>query len=467
MPYLANRGRLVLAALLMPLIFISCKAHTEIRHSFMEDIRYGNYGRAYETIKKIGGKNKQDYVVDCMDRGMVLHLMGKYDESNVWLSRAEDRIDELFTKHVSDVLKAIAWNDTSMPYRGEEFERIMVNIIMSLNYLMKGNLEDAMVEVRKVNHKLAMYAEKLKELGFKKYSYKIDAFANYLAGLISEASGEVNDAYISYVDAYKGYQLFEKTYHVGCPDQLKTDILRTAKLLGLYDEYQSWKKEFGEVDEVEIDSTKGKGELIALIGIGRVAYKVSKKWMVPDPQGDMIAVTYPEFKDSHFAAHYAKVEFDSKSIRSQVVDDISEIAKKNLSDRNAEVKAKAIARALASYAGKKIGRAAMRSSNNTVKLIGFLTNVALNVKDVVEVADTRSWVSLPDDYQMVRTWLPPGKNRVKVGIFTGRGRRLYDYIFDVQIIEGGKTFLVTYGPDKKPKPAPGAGKPALVKAPQI
>ena len=446
------RGRLILLAAVFVLMALpACKSHTDVRKDFMHALRYGQYPQAEQVLIKTGGKDKDNLLADLMDRGMVLHYLGKYEESNIWLDKADVLMEDQFTKHVSDALAAIAWNDTAAPYEGEEFERVMVNMVMAMNYIMLDKYEDAMVEVRKVNHKLALYADKLAKHEIKNYTYKVDAFANYLGGLISEAMREDNDALISYRDALKGYDQFQKNYGVGCPPLLKADMLRQAKFMGLTEEYEKLSTEFGKLDEMQARYCEGKGELVVLVGTGRVAHKISKKWITNDGQGDSIAVTYPEFTDSKFDAGFATVRVNNYQVRSQIVTSLSAIAKKNLSDRNAEVKGKAIARAIAMYVAKKATRAAAKSDNTAVAVLGFLANTAMNVKDAVEVADTRSWVALPDSYQMVRMWLEPGKHAVNVDVNSKMGYALYTQNYTVDIASGAKKFIIVNAPDRKPQ----------------
>ena len=448
----AMRGRLILLAAVFVLMALpACKSHTDVRKDFMHALRYGQYPQAEQILLKTAGKDKDNLLADYMDRGMVLHYLGKYEESNIWLDKADVLMEDQFTKHVSDMLQAIAWNDTAAPYEGEEFERVMVNIVMAMNYIMQDKYEDAMVEIRKVNHKLAMYADKLEKNEIKNYTYKVDAFANYLAGLISEAMREDNDALISYREALKGYDQFQKNYGVACPQLLKADMLRQAQFMGMTEEYEQLASQFGPLDEIEATYSQGKGELVVLVGAGRVAHKISKKWIVNDAEGDSIAVTYPEFTDSQFDVGFATVRTGNFRSRSQIVTSLSAIAKKNLSDRNAEVKGKAVARAIAMYVGKKAARAATKSDNSTVAVLGFLANTAMNVKDAVEVADTRSWVALPDSYQMVRMWLEPGQHAVNVDIDSKMGAPLYTQNYVVDIAPGAKRFIIVNAPDRKPQ----------------
>ena len=45
---------------------------------------------------------------------------------------------------------AFAVNEKTIPYEGESFEKILVPVFNSRNYILEHELEDAMVEVRKI-----------------------------------------------------------------------------------------------------------------------------------------------------------------------------------------------------------------------------------------------------------------------------------------------------------------------------
>ncbi|MGC9983385.1 MAG: hypothetical protein ABSF35_07110 [Polyangia bacterium] len=407
-------------------------------------------------LRKKGDRKGVDQVVDLMDRGMVLHMMGRPAESNQRLEAAERRIDELFTAHVKDELEAIAWNDSAKSYAGEEFERIMVNIVMGLNYLSMGQPQEAMVEVRKVNHKLQLYADRLARHEIKNYTYKADAFAHYLAGLISESAGEANDALVSYRDAANAYAQFERSYGIHQPRQLRTDIQRLSSELGVVDTGSNLAPNSpheAPVPGEPAPHAADTGELVVIAGVGRVAHKVSKKWTVTDPQGDTLSVTYPEFVPSQFVARRLSIRLeDGRSVKAEPVHNLSAVASKNLADRNAEVKAKAVGKALLRYALKKAAGVAAGSNKTTTALVGKASNFALNAVDAIEVADTRSWTTLPDSYQMARMSVPKGWHTIQVEVARDGGR-LYAQTFRVEIVAGVRTFLVTYATDAQPSVA--------------
>ena len=81
-----------------------------------------------------------------MDRGMLLHLSGRYRDSTRFLEDAERMIDDLYTRRVGLETAAFMVNDTVLPYEGAHFEQVLIHVIMALNYAHQGLFDGALVE---------------------------------------------------------------------------------------------------------------------------------------------------------------------------------------------------------------------------------------------------------------------------------------------------------------------------------
>src|SRR5207244_3741794 len=96
-----------------------------------------------------------------------------------------------------------------------------------------------------------------------------------------------------------------------------------------------------------------------------------------------------------------------------------QICLKNFDHRLPAIKLRAIARATVKYAATKIAEKAAGGSN---KLAGALVGIAGNVASAAsEVADTRSWTTLPANVTVGRLWLPAGTHKVHVSFHTASG----------------------------------------------
>ncbi len=444
--------------LLLLLVISGCATHAEMRKEMVTHVRLGEYERALTQLKKLHKEgSKKDLVMDLMDKGEILHLLGRYDESNRAFDAAKLKLDELFGTSIADELAAIAWNEASRAFKGEEFERIMINLIMAFNYLHLNNLEAAAVEARQLNHRLQVYTDHLARNKVKT-SYKQDGFAQFLAGLIHEAEGDYNASFRSYEDALDGYALLGTLTKIKTPTALKASVLRAARQLGYTEAIAKYEPEFGRYPESDPAYWDGKARLVVIGELGVVAHKFSQKWIIPDPQLDTIVVTYPEFRRSFFTARKASLTVMGRSVKMPRIHDLSTLAINMLNDKNGQVKGRAVAKAIARYAIKKVTKvAALKSKNEGLQAASLIANLAMNIYDIAEAADTRSWMTLPDHLRLAVVPIVPGKRTVTVNF---SGNTILDRQRFTLTLEPDQTrFLITRARE------PGAKSPSPPAAP--
>src|SRR5439155_7125333 len=154
----------------------------------------------------------RDAVLYWLDVAAVLHDAGNFKESDKALDEAEQRLEALYTQSISKGAGTFFLNDTTDDYRGEPHERSLLHILRALNYAYAGRTEEAVVESRKVS---AFLAELGSTLG-SNYTYRDDAFAQYLSALLFEDAGRRDDARISYRAAHAAYSAYASRY--GTPE---------------------------------------------------------------------------------------------------------------------------------------------------------------------------------------------------------------------------------------------------------
>jgi len=453
-------------ALTLALAAAGCATHAELRRGMVDDVRQGHYVRALSTVEKLAQESpEQDEVMNLMDRALLLHRLGRYEESNAVLERIKDKLDKLYGVKVSDELAAIAWNEASRSFEGEEFERVMVNLLAAFNYMHLGRLEDAAVEARQINHNLQVYTDRLARNDVKS-RYVQDPFAQYIAGLIQEATGDDNAAFRSYEDAYLGYADFKSLIGLAAPEGLGAAMLRAARRLGYAEAVEKYEPLFGHDPAADPAWWEGKGRLVVVAALGEVAHKESEKWLIPDPQFDVINVTYPVFRRGRSMAKTASVRVGGAKAETAKAHDLSTLAIVTLDDKNGQVKARAVAKAVARYAAKKVTKAVMyNTKNDTARAAAIIANIALNVVDIAETADTRSWMTLPDHLRLAVLPVEPGERTVSVR-FAGGGAWLDEQSFILPFKAGETRFLVVRGREpgggeKDPPAAPKDARPAV------
>ncbi|MFH1567888.1 MAG: hypothetical protein ABIL09_07785, partial [Gemmatimonadota bacterium] len=413
----------------------------------------GDYEGALAKLEKPSGDTNK--LLYRLERGLILHYQGAYEESNAEFERAEKLVDRFYTRSVSREVVSLLTNDAVRPYSGEEFERALIHYYRALNYWKLGDPEGALVECRKANLRLAQFAAAADYA----LSYRNDAFLQYMTGLLYEAEGEWNDAYISFKDAAKGYAAYEEAFGLRTPRPLAQDLVEVAARLGYQDEVAQLAEQYGvprpgygagQTTQVVVFAESGfiarKGQEdinlpIMEDGRDRDAWMVSERavyrYRHPAYGGRVkywLRVALPVYEPVRSAVTAVRVSAGTDTARAVLAEDLDAIAARTLQEKEDTILLRTVARGIAKYAATK---AAEKKSD----FLGVLVNL---LGAGTEAADTRGWLSLPKAIWLGRLNLPPGTTDVVVEFLDGAGR-----VVDVQRFGGvemapGRTVFLSY-----------------------
>ena len=269
---------------LLILLLTGCAgSHYETMIGVQQAVQVGDYQRADELLSKeedlAQGQNRLLYL---LDKGMIAHLSGEYEKSNQFFAQADARIEQLNIISITGTASEWLINDTSQPYGGEDFERVMVHYYMALNYLMLGELEEALVECRRLNTLLWEFNDRYEN----KNVYKTDAFILYLSGLVYDAMGEVNDAFIDYRNAYNTYiSDYQENYGMPIPSQLLEQILRTSSALGFTEDFETYRQKFQGNTWPTQQEYRDSARLVVIWDNGLIPYKRQHIYRGKRPSG--------------------------------------------------------------------------------------------------------------------------------------------------------------------------------------
>jgi hypothetical protein len=419
-------------------------------------------------------------VLYLMDLGMLQHLAGAFVDSNRSLAKAEDLTEALYTRRISSEAAAFLTTDNALPYEGEEYEKVMLNVIMAMNYAQLGLLDEALVEARKVDHKLSV----LNDRNGGKLAYSKDPFARYLSGILYESQGQLSDALVAYRLASDAFQQARSLYGTPMPELLQRDLLRLTEALGLSDEHEEYRALFPGVRWQPISRTKELGELIVVAYEGRAPLKrdvfidvpfsrdalgvvlVTKGLGPSYPQdqrgvqsvlygltGHIIRLAVPKFVPRPTAVVQAEAAAVTNGIRYTdqlaLIEDITSIAVKDLEERIVRTTTKAVARAAWKYAAAEGVAVGVRSSFGKNQDVGVLAGIiagvlARTLAIATEEADKRSWATLPDRISVGRIVLPPGTYDIEFH-YAGRhgGALPTQTVHAITVAAGQKRFITT------------------------
>ncbi len=456
------------------LLFLSgcAAAYSSYLSRSLRHLERGDYAAALALIEKPNGPTNM--LLYRLERGLIFHYQGLYAESNAEFERAENLIDRLYTRSLSREAASLLTNDAIIAYRGEEFERVLIHYYRALNYERIGDRQAVLVECRKANLKLEEYAQQADY----QLSYKNDAFMQYATGLFYEAEGELNDAYISYKDAEKGYRAYREAFGIGVPRMLLIDLTRLAQKLGYDDEVQSYVEHY-RLRPDELQQHPG-GEVVVFVESGFAPRKLESELSVPilkDDSGQAIwtvseravsryhnhytyrnyAVDYwlrlalPHYANPAPALGAVRLRDGQASAMGVLAEDLDAIARRTLDQKFDHILLRTIARSIAKYAASKGIEHAIaeagddeddRAFNEGLgELIGGLFNLLGNA---TEAADTRGWLSLPRAIYIARLPTVGTAADLQIEMLDPQGHVLHAQTLPpVQVAEGGKVFLST------------------------
>lgn len=404
-------------------------------------------------------KNKSLYL---LNKGTLSWMQQDYVSATNYFNEADLFIEDQ-RKNIGSEALALLLNPATKPYVPEDFENVMVNFYKALSYLEMGNTQEAIVECKRVNEKL--YALNDKYPKNYKNRYSDDAFAHTLMGLIYDAAGDSNNAFIAYRNAYNIYEdNYLKNFNTPPPIQLKEDLLRTAYQTGLSQEYDFYHSKFN-LDFQPLQSNEGEVIVIWLNGLGPVKAEWSINFsavngnngyltMVNNDEGitlpffvgdmdrktqnsfsdlDFVRVAFPKYQErTPYFTSASIVVNDSLQIPLDKGEDINAIAFKSLKDRMLREMANSLLRLATKQAMENIARSQDKNIGTLVSIFNAIT----------EKADTRNWQTLPHSIYYTRLHLKEGENKIILNTFGPNGDVTEQDI--VLQVKAGKTVFFTY-----------------------
>ena len=331
----------------------------------------------------------------------------------------------------------------------------MINVLKALNYACMNQWQDALVEARRIDHRLNVLSDRAKDKG----AYRDDGFARYLSGILYESAGDVNNAFIAYRKAYETFESARSWSQVGVPAQLRADLLRTADALQLSQELAEYQQAFPDTPWQSIESQQQLAQVIVISYNGRAPRKEDQFLDLPmnldalqlvllnrgfSPSnrhratdsilyglsGRVVRVALPSL-----IPQKTQIPVDTVSLlpeggapvtaRTELVQNVTALASKALSERIATITTKALARAAVKFSlaeGATIGaqQAAGKDAGPWVGLaVGLLTK---GLAVASEESDKRSWRTLPDEIHLARAWVVPGQYLVQSSSLSGADR---------------------------------------------
>jgi hypothetical protein len=435
-----NRDRAWLGAVCVALVVVAWMAGCASHSQGLTAVRSALLGGAPTNAlaKHAEQKEKPDDLLYLLERGYLEHEAGNYGASNRDFDAAELRADELYTKSVTNELAALATTDNLRPYRGYPHELVMIQYYRAFNYLRLGSYEGALVEARKANQRLVALSDARED----KDTYRDDAFMQYLTGLLYENAGEWNDAAVAYRDAYHAYAHYRRTFGAAMPDPLPADLYRALTRIDATEEAQRLAESHPDLADQELRGLDA--NVVLCVESGFIPYLEPLDIVLPifdvkederyrdcrgceRDYGDVLFNRYGSNIYAHAGSRYTLdhvlrfafprvVDFPTRirwaeiggpvsaDVSGGIAQPLGQIMRHSFNERMPSILLRTIVRAL-------IKEFARTGAKKTDEVLGVLVNIA---GVATEQADTRSWLLLPREINLVKLTLPPGQHELSV-----------------------------------------------------
>ena len=403
-----------------------CATYSESFRPLEKEIIAQRPAKALKILEK-SQPSGNDRLLYFLDKAMFLRMMGDLKGSNQALEEAKKYIEKFSPTSITEETAAFFVNDSTRAFIGSPFEQVLVHFYAALNYLELGDLDSARVEAQQVDIKLKTLSQ-----SDQNPILIADPFARYLTGIIYEDLSEWSNALIAYRKAYQAYKAHQGKYPLSIPTYLKYDLIRLSDYEGQKNERDKYIKEFNITKWEKQQSLKTKGEVVFIMNNGLAPIKRQRTVAHAAIKGQLVRISLPYYQKRRNGFSRARLQATGQSALSTEVKDINSIAERTLGTFMGGITARAVARAMAKHnVAREVG-----DRHALAGLAMMVTNYA------TEVADTRSWLTLPGELHLARLPLKPGKYDLKLELLGAGNNVLHTYQYkDVQVKQGAKTYL--------------------------
>ena len=429
------------------LALFSCASVKTQQEQYVESVplaREGSYDQAALIIEAAKGEDykEKDRVLYYLDQGMLYHWAGNYELSNEMLTKAENAIEELFTKSVSKAVASGFLNENAKDYFGEDYENIYLNVFKALNYIALDDNESALVEIRRVQIKLNLLEDKYKEIveeynasdnaegeiPYKESRFHNDVLARYLSLLLYRAEENWDDARIDSESIHEAWETQKSIYNFTQPtlptvipvdeNQALVNVVSFSGMspVKLADTFYIdtgpnivWLTMTGQSEEY-VTNLVGFNFLI-IPGVGA---------------GFHFKVQFPRLSSRRSEADRVVVKFDGVEVAEiPMLEKMEDIARETFLLKQPITVGKTIIRATIKNVTKEIGKDAMQQGLSDQGVggffVGLLAGIAADVAvDATENADLRISQFFPSYARAVEISVPPGTYNVTVEYWNGK-----------------------------------------------
>lgn len=424
--------RLLLAVLLLA----GCGGYADTSEAFRSALTTGRAAPALELVNEALGVDRADQLPSqptsdtpllLLERGTILQALGNWKLSARDLQAADKTLEvlDLSSDTVGDIGKYL-FSDDATVYKAPPHEKLLLNTINLLNYLVMGDASGAKIEARRFTINRKWLQDDAEGRGML-------ALGSYLSGFAFEVAGEPGPAMRHYGDAQDA-----GAFH---------GVVESARRLAARSGESDQRLKLGEVVEAPKDDAR-KGELLVVVQTGMAPYKRSERLPIG---AAVVATSHPRrgarlsSKQRNQANTFAakgilkwvnypsltrvagtkrgvvRVGVDGRALDTRVALDVEDRVIAQHEDIKGTLIAASITRLISRAIAGEATQAATKSASGS-GIAGLLVGLAVEgALTAADTPDTRSWVTLPAQFHVARARIPAGNHTVDVR-YRGRVR---------------------------------------------
>lgn len=441
---LQNKICPLLLAAVMGLMATGCQTYQQ-QNKIITNWQQGNMPAAVAEAKVQTEKNahNKDTIIWLLERGAVQRAAGQYSDSNVTFDRAQEKIDDYSQKakvRIGQEAGAMLSNQAELDYEGRAYDGIMLNTYKALNYLALGETEkvrpeltralqrqqDAVEDNKKRIEKAQAAVEENKDKVAIQKAQNDPKLQSQLSGVTSNLN--TVKVYADYVNPFTSY--LDGLYFMANAvnkDDLGRAQFSFKQVSSFAPDNEYVKQDLATVD----DLLNGKSLLPTSYVIFETGCAPERGQIRVDipiiiSKVSYVGAAFPTLKMQDNYTPSLTVTTSETNTATALVGSMDGVVATDFKNELPVVITKTIAatviKAVAAYA---INDAARQSGGNNVglgnNLAGLFTQIATAAYQIaVNIADERTWTTLPKEFQVARVVTPADR---KIDLTTPNGMK--------------------------------------------
>jgi hypothetical protein len=410
---------LLLPAIGFGLLTTGCQTY-EQKNKVIGYWRAGNVpGAISEATKQADNNaNNKDAIVWRLEQGATLRAAGKYDESNQAFGQAQEKIDDYAQKakvRLGQETGALLSNQANLDYEGRSYDGIMLNTYKALNYLALGETEKARPELIRAYQRQqdavadnARRIEKTKEEAAKskdKGTFDKAASNPKFQADVQNSTAGLNDVKI-YSDYVNPFTVYLDGLYFMADATGSSDLERARKsferVTGMAGDNEYVKQDLAAVDGLINGKPLAPTTYVVFeTGCAPVRDQIRIDIPIIISKVSYVGAAFPTLKPQGNFQPVLTVTANGTSYNTKSVASMDGVIARDFKNEQPVVITKTIAatvtKAVAAYAANQ---AAQQAGGDLGGLLMQLGTAAFQMS--VNIADTRTWTTLPKEFQICR-----------------------------------------------------------------